>query len=130
MTALSSPARRTVEVNEFGVDVAYHDAPPVVRVRGEVDLYTAPLMEQQLQQLVADGAREIVVDLAKVTFLDAAGLGALVRTMSRLRRRHGGMQVRSPSPRVQKTFEITGLDQIFTILDERDSAVAALDGAS
>lgn len=112
MTALSSPTRTAAELTEFGLSVASHGAAQVVWLRGEVDLYTAPLMEQQLQQLLADGAREIVVDLAEVTFLDAAGLGALVRTVSRLRRCDGAMHVRSPSPSVQKTLAITGLDAV------------------
>lgn len=112
MTALVSPAQRTGKANEFGLTVAYQDAAPVLWVRGEVDLHTAPIMEEHLQQLVSDGAREIVVDLGEVTLLDAAGLGALVRTVSRLRRCDGGMQVRSPSRSVQKTLAITGLDAV------------------
>ncbi len=113
MTALWNPTRRTRERNEFGLDVASDDAATVVRVRGEVDLHTAPLVEQQLQQLLGDGAREIVVDLAEVTFLDAAALGTLVRTANRLRRCDGDIRVSSPTRSVQKTLQITGLDAVF-----------------
>ena len=107
-----SSTQRRVQATEFSLDLASEQAPPIVRVRGEVDLHTAPMMEKQLQQLLSTGARQIVIDLAQVTFLDAAGLGALVRTANRLRQRHGGLDVRSPSSSVRKTLELTGLDAV------------------
>jgi anti-sigma B factor antagonist len=49
----------------------------VCTVIGEVDLATAPLLLERLQQACSDGARHLVVDLSGVTFFAAAGVGVL-----------------------------------------------------
>lgn len=100
------------ELSELAVDVTSPESEPVVRVRGDVDLDTAPLLERRLNGLVDDGAREIVVDFGELTFMDMAGLTVLVRVLKRLRARDGRIRLRSASPSVQKVFEITGLDGV------------------
>lgn len=100
------------ELSEFGVEVASKsDERVVVRVRGEVDLYTAPALERRLNELIDDGAREIALDLGELEFMDTTGLCVLVKAMKRLRAHDGRILLRSPRRSVQKTLEITGLDQ-------------------
>lgn len=57
-----------------------HDYPGVVVccVSGEVDAWSSPLLDEELQRAVHD-ARDLVVDLSKVTFFAVAGLNALER---------------------------------------------------
>ena len=98
---------------QFGLIVVGDDGQRIVRVSGDVDLSTAPLLEQQLKELLEDGAREIVLDIADLRFIDAAGLSVLVRAADRLRRCDGELQLRSPSRSVRKTLQITGLDTVF-----------------
>lgn len=58
----------------------------VVVVVGEIDAYTAPALDVCLQsQSRQQGVRELVVDLADVTFLAAAGIRVLARTARRCR---------------------------------------------
>src|ERR1035438_3088782 len=61
----------------------------VLRVAGEVDVYTAPELRQQLIKLVDSGAWHVVADLAGVDFLDSSGLGVLGEAPNRLRHRKG-----------------------------------------
>lgn len=100
------------ELSQFAVDVTGHESEPVVRVRGDVDLDTAPLLERRLNELIDDGARQIVVDFGELTFMDMTGLTVLVRVLKRLRARGGRIRLRSASPSVQKVLEITGLDGV------------------
>lgn len=51
-----------------------------VAVRGELDLATAPRLEDTLRALVHEGYRDLDVDLDGVTFCDVAGLNALLRS--------------------------------------------------
>lgn len=57
-----------------------HDYPGVVVccVSGEVDAWSSPLLDEELQR-AAHGARDLVVDLSEVTFFALAGLNALDR---------------------------------------------------
>jgi anti-sigma B factor antagonist len=100
----------------------------VVAVRGEIDLFTAPELKVAIVGAIDAGRTRIVVDLSETTFLDSTALGVLVGALKRLRTRDGVMTIVNRDANIAKTFEITGLDQIFVITDTRDAAVAALDG--
>src|SRR5205085_11910188 len=100
----------------------------VVAVRGEIDLFTAPELKQKLTDAIEAGKSRIVVDLSDTTFLDSTALGVLIGAVKRLRTRDGVLTLVNTDANIAKTFEITGLDQIFTITASRDEAIAALDG--
>jgi anti-sigma B factor antagonist len=98
----------------------------VVAVRGEIDLFTAPELKQRLTEAIEAGRNQIVVDLSQTTFLDSTALGVLIGAVKRLRSDHGQLVLVNVDPNIAKTFEITGLEQIFTIVGTRDEAIAAL----
>ena len=100
----------------------------VVAVRGEIDLFTAPELKSALSEAIESGHTRIVVDLTDTTFLDSTALGVLIGAVKRLRSRDGRLTIVNVDDNIAKTFEITGLDQIFTITATRDEAIAALDG--
>ena len=102
----------------------------VVAVAGEIDLFTAPELKSVLGEAVEAGRSRIVVDLTDTTFLDSTALGVLIGAVKRLRARDGVLTIVNTDPNIAKTFEITGLDQIFTIRPTRDEAVAALSDGS
>jgi anti-sigma B factor antagonist len=99
----------------------------VVAVSGEIDLFTAPELKSALGEALESNHSRIVVDLTRTTFLDSTALGVLIGAVKRLRSRDGALTIVNTDPNIAKTFEITGLDQIFTIRPTRDEAVAALD---
>src|SRR5919201_2816082 len=99
----------------------------VVAVRGEIDLFIAPELKSALADAIESGRTRIVVDLTDTTFLDSTALGVLIGAVKRLRSRDGRLTIVNVDPNIAKTFEITGLDQIFTIRPTRDEAVQALD---
>ena len=109
---------------------ALDDDRHVVAVRGEIDLFTAPELKQKLTDAIEGGKSRIVVDLTETSFLDSTALGVLIGAVKRLRSREGALVIVNVDQNIAKTFEITGLDQIFTIVGTRDDAVAALDQAS
>src|ERR1051326_2030227 len=113
-------------LNEDALDDNRH----VVAVRGEIDLFTAPELKQKLTDAIEGGKSRIVVDLTDTTFLDSTALGVLIGAVKRLRSRDGALVIVNVDQNIAKTFEITGLDQIFTILSTRDDAIAALDDAA
>src|SRR5438132_3756816 len=50
----------------------------VLRLSGELDLYAVPVFQQEWQATLADGCRELYVDLGDLQFIDSAGLAALL----------------------------------------------------
>ena len=109
-------------ITEHAIDGERH----VLAVRGEIDLFTAPELKQVLAESIEAGRIRIIVDLTDTTFLDSTALGVLIGAVKRLRSRHGALAIVNVDENISKTFEITGLDQIFTILATRDEAVEAV----
>jgi anti-sigma B factor antagonist len=102
----------------------------VVALSGEVDLYTAPEFKQQLLDVIAQGAREVIVDFSGTTFIDSTTLGVLVGGVKRLRTNDGQLSLVCSDRNITKIFEITGLDRVFTIYATREEAVSKLESAS
>jgi anti-sigma B factor antagonist len=99
----------------------------VVEVAGEIDVYTAPKLREQLADLVDAGRNDIVVDMRGVEFLDSTGLGVLVGGLKRIRQNDGSMQLVCTQERILKIFRITGLTKVFPIHESVAAAVAAGD---
>jgi anti-sigma B factor antagonist len=106
---------------------ALDDQRHVVAVGGEIDLFTAPELKAAIGEALESGHTRIVVDLSATTFLDSTALGVLIGAVKRLRSRDGVLTIVNIDQNIAKTFEITGLDQIFTIRPTREEAVEALD---
>ena len=97
----------------------------VVQVTGEVDVYTAPKLREQLVSLVDAGRYDIVVDMDGVEFLDSTGLGVLVGGLKRVRTHDGSLRLVCSQERILKIFRITGLTKVFPIYDSVSEAVTA-----
>ena len=99
----------------------------VVDVGGEIDVYTAPKLREQLVELVNDGSYHLVVDMEAVDFLDSTGLGVLVGGLKRVRAHEGSLRLVCTQERILKIFRITGLTKVFPIHNTVDEAVSATD---
>ena len=109
-------------VEDIEVDEKTH----VVELAGEVDLYSAPELKKRLLDAIDSGKTRIVVDLAQTTFIDSTTLGVLVGARKRLRANDGALAVVCPDPDKLALFEMTGLDRVFSIHDDRASALEAV----
>jgi len=96
----------------------------VVEVGGEIDVYTAPTLREQLITLVTEGHQHIVVDMERVEFLDSTGLGVLVGGLKRVRAQDGALRLVCTQERILKIFRITGLEKVFPIHTSVAEAVA------
>jgi anti-sigma B factor antagonist len=86
----------------------------VISLYGELDLASAPMLEQGLLDAEAAGAARLVLDLSGLEFIDSTGLHVLVRAHERAR--ETGQQlslVRGPRA-VQRLFELTGAARVFS----------------
>ena len=99
----------------------------VVAVGGEIDVYTAPKLREQLVDLVNDGRYHLVVDMEAVEFLDSTGLGVLVGGLKRVRAHDGSLRLVCTQERILKIFRITGLTKVFPIHASVDEALTATD---
>src|ERR1700735_3290775 len=116
--------RREPDMREFRLDtVGPIGDCAVLQVTGEVDVYTAPMLREQMRELSAKGAVHLIADLRRVDFLDSTGLGALVGGLKRLREAGGSLALLISTPRILRIFEITGLTKALAV---RQSAIDAI----
>jgi anti-sigma B factor antagonist len=108
------------EIDDWRVRDGVH----VVAVKGEIDLFTAPEFKQRMAKPIEDGVQQLVVDLSGTTFIDSSSLGVLIGAHRRLKQGDGSLVVVCDNEAIVKTFKITGLDGVFTLVPSLD----ALDG--
>lgn len=115
------------------VSTRYSSEPPVVEVGGEIDLATAPILDRHLASLIGPGSPDVVIHLGRVTFMDASGLGVLIRA-DNLARVHGGrVRLAALPDRLARLLRITGLDGHFAhraVRCEVGAAEPGRDGAA
>jgi anti-sigma B factor antagonist len=105
------------EPGNFRVSTDEGDDGTVLRVVGEVDVYTSPALRDELYRLIDTGAPRVTLDLSGMEFIDSSGLGVFVGALKRVRERSSELELRGVQPSTRKVLEITGLVQVFTIAD-------------
>jgi anti-anti-sigma factor len=105
---------------------------PIVTAAGEIDIATVTRLREGLVELAATGC-PLVADLNQVSFIDSAGLSALVGAANRAAVSGGRLHVVCAQPKIRQLFRLTGLDHRITLartLDEAREALAARTGPS
>jgi anti-sigma B factor antagonist len=92
---------------------------------GEIDIYTAPGLREQIFSAIASGQHRVIMSLDKIEFMDSTGLGLLVAGQSRAREAGGGLWIVCTQRRLLRLFQITGLDKVFSIYGTVDEVIAA-----
>lgn len=110
----------------FAIRAEEHGAAAVIVLSGEVDLYTAPELKQELLRAIEEGVNSVVVDMTDTSFIDSTTLGVLVSGLKRLRPKGGQLALVISDRNIRKVFDITGLDRVFPIYDAQHDALAAV----
>jgi anti-sigma B factor antagonist len=101
----------------FTCEVARDDGTARVRPVGELDISTAPVLEDQIRHAHSDGARHVVVDLRGLDFMDSTGLTLLARWSVGAAQDGYTFTLVPGSDRIQRLFSLTGLDEVLTFVD-------------
>lgn len=101
----------------------------LVRLAGEVDVYSAPKLREAIKDLVDKGKYNIVVDLERVAFLDSTGLGVLVGGLKRVKHHDGDLGIVCNQEKILRIFRITGLTKVFPVYRSREELLASVEGA-
>ena len=110
------------------IEIRHEPGHAIVTAAGEIDISTVTGLRERLFGLAASG-QPLVADLGQVTFIDSAGLSALVGTANRADAHGGSLDVACDRPKIRKLFRLTGLDRRIPMARTLDDAVDALPGA-
>jgi anti-sigma B factor antagonist len=91
----------------------------IVLGEGDVEI------KNTVDNLLGRGSRDVLLNLAKVSYLDSAGLGEIIRCFTTLRKHGGNFKLLSPNQRVIDLLTITKLLDVFDTFDDEATAVAS-----
>ncbi|MEU1195432.1 STAS domain-containing protein [Streptomyces sp. NPDC005813] len=101
----------------------------VLRVSGELDLLTSPVLRQRVHDAVAEGRRSLVLDLSEVFFCDSSGVGVLIATRRLIRSCRGRLRLILPArgaldgSHVNRVLGALGVRRLFDVYPDVTSAV-------
>ncbi|MGY4102542.1 STAS domain-containing protein [Nocardia sp. R16R-3T] len=104
--------------------VEAHDGATVLTVSGEVDLATAPALENTIEAILTGKPAALIIDLTGVSFLASAGMATLVAAHQRAGATTTIVVV-ADGPATSRQLKMTSLDQVFAL---RTTLAEALDG--
>ncbi|MDP9071450.1 MAG: STAS domain-containing protein [Actinomycetota bacterium] len=109
MTPTTRPLDLTVESIQENGEV-------LVCLAGELDMYTAPALQERLEEVIAEpGTSAVVLELSRLSFIDSSGLSAIVMASRKLGDRGGELNLSGPSPAVRRVLEITGISTVIPV---------------
>lgn len=93
-------------------------------LRGEIDLTTAPILEEELSWLTQSPHMHVRIDFGGVTVLDSAGIKVLVNAATELKSNHGRVTLVRLNPQIKSLAEIVHLTEIITVEDTGGAVTA------
>jgi anti-sigma B factor antagonist len=87
-----------------------------------IDAATAIQFKERMRDVTREGTQRVVLDLARVQFLDSSGLGAIV-AVKKMLGPDRPLDLAGLTPTVEKVFRLTRMDSIFTIHPSLTAAV-------
>ena len=91
----------------------------IIEPNGILDGTKTADFQHQIEQSVESGVHTVLVDFRNVTFMDSSGLGALVKALKTLNAAEVGFYLCSINEQIGMLFELTSMDNYFTILQDR-----------
>jgi len=93
-------------------------------LRGELDMAASTAVRPHVD--AAAGLRGLVIDLGGATFIDSSMLKELLRAGAELSRYETRLVLAAIPPPVQRLFQLTRTDEMFTVAEDREAALRLL----
>jgi anti-anti-sigma factor len=91
------------------IAVAHDDDRVVLSLDGELDMASAPLLQQAIEDVELTGKRMVVLDLQQLEFIDSTGLRIILSARKRCGERNQELAVTRGSPQVERLLSVTGM---------------------
>jgi anti-sigma B factor antagonist len=112
------------------MELSVHDnhGVTVVMVSGEMDARSSIQLGEELDHLLTEGSRKLVIDLGKVGFVNSSGLAMLVHCYKLARSNCGDVSLAALQPSVRQVFQLSRLDRVFDLQPDVARAVQRFTG--
>ncbi len=97
----------------------------ILSCQGRIDAQVSDRVKERVQELLDQGASQIILDLEGVELLDSSGLGALVSCMRKAKEKEGEIKLAGLRLEVRSIFDITRVSRLFHICEHVEEALEA-----
>jgi len=102
------------------------DGVAIVDLSGRITLGEASVVVRDvINDLMGNGNKKIVLNLAEVNYVDSSGIGVLVSGFSSVRKQGAELKLLNITQRIRDLLQITNLYSLFDIKDDEATAVAS-----
>ncbi|AOX01082.1 anti-sigma F factor antagonist [Moorena producens PAL-8-15-08-1] len=99
----------------------------IFRLTGLLDAFSESIFRNVIGKYIDEGPAHIILDLAKIDFVDSSGLGALVQLVKKAQNSKGTLQVVT-NPRVTQTVKLVRLEKFLSLQESLTIAVENIKG--
>jgi anti-sigma B factor antagonist len=123
MPMLDAKASDPMTHDELSIDLKTEDGGALVfKLRGSLDIATAPTVRAALSESADKGGNHVIVDLSQLEFLDSTGLGVLIGAHRRAAEHGGSFRLIVTDGPILRLLNITGLVSVFSVYQSLDDA--------
>ncbi|WP_158088721.1 STAS domain-containing protein [Thermoactinospora rubra] len=97
----------------LAVEVERAGSTAVVRLDGDLDKLSSPLLRERLTELIGDGCDIVVIDAGELGFCDSSGLWVLLEAQRALGRQGGSLRLAHVHGVLRRVLDVTGLSAAF-----------------
>jgi anti-sigma B factor antagonist len=108
------------------IRVAQEDNVSTLILEGEIDLHASPALRDELQRLAGEKTPRLLIDFSGVEYIDSSGLATLIEYVRKIAEFDGRLALFGLKPKVRIVFELVKLNELFRLVPDRDSALAAV----
>jgi len=98
----------------------------ILKLTGEIDLHASPALRAELQQCAEEKIPVLLVDFSAVDYIDSSGLATFIEYVREASSHDGKIALFALKKKVRTIFDLVRLNELFTITDSAEAALAAL----
>ena len=102
-----------MQIDDFAVEVSNLDGLIVLSIQGDIDLVSCPVLQTALNEF--GPSAQVILDCARASFIDSAGISLLVEESQRRELSGGSLRLRNSEFPVRQVIELTGLIDLFEL---------------
>jgi anti-sigma B factor antagonist len=105
-----------------------HGVTLLMLANDRLDAHNSDLVKGRLRDVFESGAKDVVVDLSEVRFIDSSGLGAMVSGFKNAVSHHGRLVLSGLQTQPRSMFDLTRLTRVFDIYENAEAALGSFAG--
>ncbi len=96
-----------------------------ISVSGDLDGSAAPKLLKEIEDLIEQGTKAVILDFTEIEFISSSGIGVIAVSSKDLSQRHGDLRVVCDNKKVLSLFDLTNLSKVVTVYKTLEAAIAA-----